>query len=92
MSDSSEDGDELAAEEPRQNVRAVARVRLVLEFWAGPWGKGCALDQIYRQAARDALDHLPGELGRHGYRVVGAANVIEIVLRDSERKPEPGCL
>lgn len=62
-------------------LRAIARVRLVVEYASGPWDGSASFTEIHQQAQWEAIEKLPRELLARGYRVVGSATVTGVELR-----------
>jgi hypothetical protein len=67
-----------------KKVGAHARVTLTIEVPAGTWGSDCALDQVYAQAAREAIEKVTRLLEGQA-RIVGEARVVA-VLAEQERR------
>jgi predicted Zn-dependent protease len=65
-------------------IGATARVRLEIEYVAGSWGADCPLEQVYRQAARDAVEKLEAMAGKAGFRVVGTPRVTAILVEKED--------
>ena len=47
-------------------TKAVARITVTVEVSAGVWGGDCGIDQLYRQAASDALAKVSRLIGAEG--------------------------
>jgi hypothetical protein len=58
--------------DPRRRTKGTARIRVLVEVQAGTWGGDCPLDQVYRQASREALEKVSRLLGSEG-RVLEAS-------------------
>jgi hypothetical protein len=47
-------------------TKAIARIQVTVEVTAGTWGGDCGIDQLYRQAASDALAKVSRLIGHEG--------------------------
>lgn len=64
-------------------TKATARVQVTVEFQGcgGCWGQDCTVDQVYRQAASDALARVSRLIGQEG-RIVGEPKVIAVFAEE----------
>jgi hypothetical protein len=60
-------------------IAATARIQVTVEVTAGHWGADCNLEQIYRQAAVDAVKTVERLLGSEG-RIVGEPRVTAVLV------------
>lgn len=66
-------------------IKAKARVQILVEIEAGTWGGDCAIDQLYIQAAASARQNLiaalkPGEHGR--VKIIGEPKVVGVITEE----------
>lgn len=58
-----------------------ARIQVTVEVDVGSWGSDCQLDQIYRQAAREALAKVSRLIGSQGR--VSNPKVLAVMVPES---------
>lgn len=74
------------ASDPEVKVTAGARVTATVEIdQVGAWGRECGLDQVFKQAAEEAIGRLRKALGPTNWRVVGNPRVRAIMVDDNDR-------
>lgn len=67
------------------NVRAQATVRIEIELTASAWGSECQINQIYAQAAREAVERVQQRFQRDSdLRIVGTPKVTAIICPERE--------
>lgn len=63
-----------------EKIKAHATVRVEVELTEMSWGPECNLDQVFRQAKRDALDKLALMCAHNGARIVSDPVVTAVLV------------
>ena len=61
-------------------LKGTARVQVTVEVYAGVWGADCTVDQIHKQASRDAVEKVKNLVNSISARVVGEPKVTAIIV------------
>lgn len=72
-----------------KQVKAIARVQVTLELYAGSWGDDCTVAQMHKQAADSALEQVhrlqTSRPGSVHFKIHGEPKVVG-VLTEEERE------
>lgn len=74
---------------PRVRTTTKARVRLTVDVTVGSWGPDCLIEQVYRQAAQEAIQRVRS-LCQGKAVVIGMVEVEAITTAYEEREQPRG--
>jgi hypothetical protein len=66
------------------DIKTTARVAVTVEVMSSAWGKACTLQQVFDQAAAEALREVQNTAASKGWRVVGKPKVTAVLAGERE--------
>jgi len=65
-----------------ENVKAKARVQVMVEIEVGVWSGTSAIKQLYKQAAQSGREQLLRTLDRTGFHIIGEPKVMSVITEE----------